>query len=81
MSIEATRPNQMPLSDPQVLEPFVDQFAQAIATQEAALQQGPSLEVQQALMRVRQTWLERNIAYVAFGAGFVGAIIIARTLR
>lgn len=81
MSIETIRPNQQPLSDPQVLEPFVDQFAQSIATQEVALHAGPSPEVQQALIRVRQTWLERNAAYVAFGAGLLGALVVVRAVR
>jgi hypothetical protein len=81
MSIGATQPNQQPLSDLQTLEPFVDQFAQAIATQEGALHTEPSPEVQRALMRVRQTWLERNAAYVALGAGIVGSIVLYKVLR
>lgn len=81
MSIEETRPNQMPLTDLETLEPFVEQFAESVATQEGALQQGPSLEVQQALMRVRQSWLERHTPHLAFGAGLVGAIILFRLIR
>lgn len=77
---DSTAPSQMPLSDPQTLEPFVNQFAQSVATQEAALQEGPSPQVQQALMRIRQTWLERNAGWVAFGAGLVGTVVIVRML-
>jgi hypothetical protein len=78
---DSTMPSQMPLSAPQTLEPFVDQFAQAIATQEAALQEGPSPDVQRALMRVRQTWLEQNASWLAFGAGLVGVFVVVRMLR
>lgn len=81
MPVDSTQPSQMPLSDPQTLEPFVNQFAQDVATQEASLQRGPSSDVQQALVRVRQTWLERNAGWVALGAGLISSFVVVRILK
>ena len=39
---------------------------------------GPSPEVQRALMRVRQSWAERNAHWLAFGAGVLGAYVVFR---
>ena len=74
-------PSQMPLSDPATLEPFVDRFAQEVARQENALHQPPSRELQDALMRVRQTWYERHRGFVLLGAGVVGGLLFFRVVR
>lgn len=76
-----TMQSQMPLSDLTTLEPFVERFAQEVATQEGALQEGATPEVQAALMRVRQTWAERNAHWLFLGAGAVGAIAVLRVIR
>jgi len=81
MPIEAAMPSQMPLSDLSTLEPFVNRFAVEVATQEGALQMGPSPEVQRALMRVRQTWAERNAHWLALGVGIAAGYVVLRMTK
>ena len=78
MSIDATSPNQMPLTEPELLEPFVGRFAQEVAQQENALNQPRSPELEAALMRVRQTWGERNQKVLFVGAGVLAGVILYR---
>jgi hypothetical protein len=83
-SPDANMPNQMPLSDPATLEPFVEQYAVVIGQQEAALHQHPAQAVaNQELARVRESqrpwYVRRRCDLVAWGA--ITGMVIGYILR
>jgi len=71
-------PAQMPLSDPNTVGPFVGRFAQEVASQEAALHQGSD---QNVIVRMRQTWGERNLKWIGLVLGAAGGLLLVKALR
>jgi len=81
MSSDTTSQSQGTPTDPSMLEPFVGRFAQEVARQENALNQAPSSDLEAALMRVRQTWYERNNGILLVGAGVLSVLLIYRMTK
>jgi len=71
-------PAQMPLADPNTVGPFVSRLAQEVASQEAALHRGVD---QNVMVRVRQTWGERNLKWIGLVLGAAGGILLVKAVR